>query len=109
MATLRINDQEHELDVPDDMPLLWVLRDIVGLTGTTSAHAAYQSPTWPNRGSAAIGTAASRCASLAHDRANAPSASRGSSKPQPGSCSNAIGCSSKRGAGSGPGASGCSG
>ena len=34
MATLRINDQEHELDVPDDMPLLWVLRDIVGLTGT---------------------------------------------------------------------------
>jgi isoquinoline 1-oxidoreductase subunit alpha len=34
MAILRINDQEHELDVPDDMPLLWVLRDIVGLTGT---------------------------------------------------------------------------
>jgi isoquinoline 1-oxidoreductase alpha subunit len=34
MATLRINDKEHELDVPDDMPLLWVLRDIVGLTGT---------------------------------------------------------------------------
>jgi isoquinoline 1-oxidoreductase subunit alpha len=34
MTTLRINDQEHELDVPDDMPLLWVLRDIVGLTGT---------------------------------------------------------------------------
>jgi isoquinoline 1-oxidoreductase subunit alpha len=34
MTTLRINDQEHELDVPDDMPLSWVLRDIVGLTGT---------------------------------------------------------------------------
>ena len=34
MTTLRINDQEHELDVPDDMPLLWVLRDIVGMTGT---------------------------------------------------------------------------
>jgi isoquinoline 1-oxidoreductase alpha subunit len=34
MTTLRINDQEHELDVPDDMPLLWVLRDVVGLTGT---------------------------------------------------------------------------
>ena len=32
--TLRINDQEYELDVPHDMPLLWVLRDIVGLTGT---------------------------------------------------------------------------
>jgi isoquinoline 1-oxidoreductase subunit alpha len=34
MTPLRINGQEHELDVPDDMPLLWVLRDIVGLTGT---------------------------------------------------------------------------
>ena len=34
MPTLRINDQVHELDVPDDMPLLWVLRDVVGLTGT---------------------------------------------------------------------------
>ena len=34
MAILRINGQEHELDVPDDMPLLWVLRDVVGLTGT---------------------------------------------------------------------------
>jgi isoquinoline 1-oxidoreductase alpha subunit len=34
MMTLRINGQEHQVDVPDDMPLLWVLRDIVGLTGT---------------------------------------------------------------------------
>jgi isoquinoline 1-oxidoreductase alpha subunit len=34
MTTLRINDQTHELDVPEDMPLLWVLRDVVGLTGT---------------------------------------------------------------------------
>ncbi|MGA8756864.1 MAG: (2Fe-2S)-binding protein [Stellaceae bacterium] len=34
MMTLRVNDQEYELDVPRDMPLLWVLRDIVGLTGT---------------------------------------------------------------------------
>jgi isoquinoline 1-oxidoreductase alpha subunit len=34
MTTLRINDQTHELDVPDDMPLLWALRDVVGLTGT---------------------------------------------------------------------------
>ena len=34
MATLRVNGQEHDLDVPDDMPLLWALRDIVGLTGT---------------------------------------------------------------------------
>ena len=34
MTTLRINGQDRQLDVPDDMPLLWVLRDIVGLTGT---------------------------------------------------------------------------
>ena len=34
MTNLRINGQEHDLDVPDDMPLLWVLRDVVGLTGT---------------------------------------------------------------------------
>jgi isoquinoline 1-oxidoreductase alpha subunit len=34
MTTLRINGQDRQLDVPDDMPLLWVLRDIIGLTGT---------------------------------------------------------------------------
>ena len=34
MAILRINDQEHDLDVSGDMPLLWALRDVVGLTGT---------------------------------------------------------------------------
>jgi isoquinoline 1-oxidoreductase alpha subunit len=34
MVTLQINGQEHRLDVSRDMPLLWVLRDIVGLTGT---------------------------------------------------------------------------
>jgi isoquinoline 1-oxidoreductase alpha subunit len=34
MAKLLINGKEHELDVPDDMPLLWALRDVVGLTGT---------------------------------------------------------------------------
>jgi isoquinoline 1-oxidoreductase alpha subunit len=34
MMTLRINGREHELEVHDDMPLLWVLRDVVGLTGT---------------------------------------------------------------------------
>ena len=34
MVTLQINGQTHEADVPDDMPLLWVLRDVVGLTGT---------------------------------------------------------------------------
>ncbi|MFD2566213.1 (2Fe-2S)-binding protein [Pseudotenacibaculum haliotis] len=34
MQTLSINGKEYQVDVPDDMPLLWVLRDIVGLTGT---------------------------------------------------------------------------
>ena len=34
MPSLRINGQTYELPVPDDMPLLWVLRDVVGLTGT---------------------------------------------------------------------------
>jgi isoquinoline 1-oxidoreductase alpha subunit len=34
MPTLTINGQEQEFDVPDDMPLLWVLRDVVGLSGT---------------------------------------------------------------------------
>ncbi|MBB5320824.1 (2Fe-2S)-binding protein [Marinobacter oulmenensis] len=34
MISLTVNGQEHELDVPDDMPLLWVIRDVLGLTGT---------------------------------------------------------------------------
>ena len=32
--TLRVNGESHAVDVPDDMPLLWVLRDRLGLTGT---------------------------------------------------------------------------
>jgi isoquinoline 1-oxidoreductase alpha subunit len=31
---LTINGRKHQVDVPADMPLLWVLRDVVGLTGT---------------------------------------------------------------------------
>lgn len=31
---LRINGATHETDLPDDVPLLWVLRDALGLTGT---------------------------------------------------------------------------
>ena len=34
MATFHINQKEYEADVPADMPLLWVLRDVFGLTGT---------------------------------------------------------------------------
>lgn len=32
--TLRVNGQEYSVDVPPEMPLLWVLRDKLGLTGT---------------------------------------------------------------------------
>ena len=31
---LEVNGKRHELDVSPDMPLLWVLRDALGLTGT---------------------------------------------------------------------------
>ena len=34
MANFTLNGQATTLQVPDDMPLLWVLRDVVGLTGT---------------------------------------------------------------------------
>jgi isoquinoline 1-oxidoreductase alpha subunit len=34
MITLHINGEDKSVDAPEDMPLLWVLRDIVGLTGT---------------------------------------------------------------------------
>ena len=34
MQTLSINGKTHQLDVPDAMPLLWVLRDVLGMTGT---------------------------------------------------------------------------
>ncbi len=34
MIQLMINGTPHQLDIDDDMPLLWATRDIVGLTGT---------------------------------------------------------------------------
>ncbi len=34
MITLTINGQPHTVDVPPDMPILWVLRDVLNLTGT---------------------------------------------------------------------------
>jgi isoquinoline 1-oxidoreductase alpha subunit len=34
MITLRINGLDHTVAAPSDMPLLWVLRDLLGLTGT---------------------------------------------------------------------------
>src|SRR3954469_4186202 len=32
--TLKINGSRHEVDVDGDSPLLWVLRDVLGMTGT---------------------------------------------------------------------------
>ncbi|MGY3450344.1 (2Fe-2S)-binding protein [Bradyrhizobium sp. USDA 4353] len=34
MVDLNINGETRSYDVPDDMPLLWVLRDVAGLVGT---------------------------------------------------------------------------
>ena len=34
MISLTINGESHEVDVQPEMPLLWVLRDELGLTGT---------------------------------------------------------------------------
>jgi isoquinoline 1-oxidoreductase alpha subunit len=31
---LMVNGEPHNVSVPEDMPLLWVLRDVIGLTGT---------------------------------------------------------------------------
>jgi isoquinoline 1-oxidoreductase alpha subunit len=32
--TINVNGMAHTVDVESDMPLLWVLRDVLGLTGT---------------------------------------------------------------------------
>ncbi len=34
MITLSINNKSYEVDASPDMPLLWAIRDLVGLTGT---------------------------------------------------------------------------
>lgn len=34
MVTLTINGKQQDLDVPEQMPLLWALRDVAQLTGT---------------------------------------------------------------------------
>jgi aerobic-type carbon monoxide dehydrogenase small subunit (CoxS/CutS family) len=34
MISLTVNGQQRELDVSAEMPLLWVIRDVIGLTGT---------------------------------------------------------------------------
>ncbi|HEV2442642.1 MAG TPA: (2Fe-2S)-binding protein [Steroidobacteraceae bacterium] len=34
MITVRVNGVDRTVEAPGDMPLLWVLRDVLGLTGT---------------------------------------------------------------------------
>lgn len=34
MITINLNGEKHTLDADPDMPLLWALRDLIGLTGT---------------------------------------------------------------------------
>ena len=34
MQELSVNGKSFKVDVPADMPVLWVLRDVIGLTGT---------------------------------------------------------------------------
>jgi isoquinoline 1-oxidoreductase alpha subunit len=34
MVTLQVNGQAQQVDVNPDVPLLWALRDVIGLTGT---------------------------------------------------------------------------
>jgi isoquinoline 1-oxidoreductase subunit alpha len=34
MITLKVNGETHQIDAEPDTPLLWVLRDNIGLTGT---------------------------------------------------------------------------
>ena len=39
MTKLKINGKNRRVDVEDDTPLLWAIRDTVGLTGTSTAVA----------------------------------------------------------------------
>ena len=34
MQTLTINGQDYQVNAPESMPLLWAIRDLIGLTGT---------------------------------------------------------------------------
>ncbi|GLI40053.1 (2Fe-2S)-binding protein [Geobacter hydrogenophilus] len=34
MIALTVNGTRHQVDVPPDTPLLWVIREVIGLTGT---------------------------------------------------------------------------
>jgi hypothetical protein len=52
--TITVNGQDHSLDVEPDTPLLWALRDTLGLTGTrfgcgTSACGVHEARERPGR------------------------------------------------------------
>ena len=34
MITVTMNNQDHEVAAPAEMPLFWILRDVIGFTGT---------------------------------------------------------------------------
>jgi len=34
MINLNVNGKNHDLDVTEDTPILWALRDVIGMTGT---------------------------------------------------------------------------
>jgi isoquinoline 1-oxidoreductase subunit alpha len=34
MTTINVNGMQHQIDIEEDTPLLWVLRDVIGLSGT---------------------------------------------------------------------------
>lgn len=34
MHSISLNGKSYQLDVPDDMPLLWAIRDVLGFSGT---------------------------------------------------------------------------
>jgi hypothetical protein len=36
--TIKINGNTHSVDFDDDTPLLWALRDVLGMTGTIRHH-----------------------------------------------------------------------
>ena len=51
--TIRVNGEGHQLDVDPEMPLLWVLRDVLGLTGTKygcgqALRCLHGAPKWPS-------------------------------------------------------------
>ena len=44
MVTLKINGESHTVEAPSDMPLLWVLRDLLGMNGTKFGCGALSAP-----------------------------------------------------------------